>query len=65
MQFLHKSEVFQNSHKKLPIVWASFARYSVAKNFQKSPNLVTLVVIDDKQSVMRSATGQIFPSNIY
>ena len=24
------------------MIWASFARYSVAKNFQKSPDLVTL-----------------------
>ena len=28
--------------KKLPIIWDSFARNFVAKNFQKSPNLVTL-----------------------
>ena len=26
----------------LPIIWASFARNFVAKNFKKSPNLVTL-----------------------
>ena len=32
--------------KKLPIIWATFARNFVAKNIQKSPNLVTLVVMN-------------------
>ena len=37
MQFLHKRQVFQNSPKS-----CQFARNFVAKNFQKSPNQVTL-----------------------
>ena len=33
---------FFNVAQKLPIFWATFVRHFVAKNFQKSPNLVTL-----------------------
>ena len=50
MQFLNVIEILQNIPKKLPIIWASFARNSVAKNFPKSPNLVTLS--DDEQHLM-------------
>ena len=39
-----KSDVFKNSQKKSLDIWASFVRKLVIKNFQKSPNLVTLMV---------------------
>ena len=29
--------------KKLPIIWATFVKNFVARNFKKSPDLVTLV----------------------
>ena len=41
-QLLFKGTVAWNSPKKSPNVWAIFARKFNAKNFQKSPNLVTL-----------------------
>ena len=37
------SEVFQNCLKVFQIIWVTFVRNFVAKNFQKSPNLVTLL----------------------
>ena len=44
---LHKSEVFQNS-QKITSNLGYFCSKIVAKNFQKSPNLVTMVpMIDD------------------
>ena len=42
--FFSKCGIFQNTHKSCTNIWASFIRTIVAKNFQKSPNLVTLVV---------------------
>ena len=41
-QFLLKSDDFQNSLKKQLNIWAIFKWKCVSKNFQKSPNLVTL-----------------------
>ena len=42
LQFNIKSAIFHNSLKMLLNIWATFARNFVPKNFQKSPNLVTL-----------------------
>ena len=42
-QFHIKSAVFHNSPKLLLNIWATFTSNFVPKNFQKVPNLVTLV----------------------
>ena len=42
-QFNVKSDLFQISPKMLLNIWTIFAKSSVPKNFQKSPNLVTLL----------------------
>ena len=46
--------------KKLPIIWATFVKNFVARNFKKSPDLVTLVErerekksINDNQKISR------------
>jgi len=46
-QIYLKSDVFQNSPKGPQNILATLARKFVTKNFQKSPNLVTLVVSTD------------------
>ena len=44
-QFNVKSSIFHNSPKFLVNIWATFARNFVPKNFEKSPNPFTLVVV--------------------
>ena len=41
-RFYIRVRFFKIATKKLSIIWASFGKSFVAKNFQKSPNLVTL-----------------------
>ena len=43
--FLHDSDIIRNGPKSRQNIWATFVRRFVAKNLQKYPNLVTLLVV--------------------
>ena len=40
------SDVFQYGPNRSQFIWTTFARKFFTKNFKKSPNLITVVVID-------------------
>ena len=63
-QFKLKSAVLRHNRNILLNVWATFARNFVPKNFQKSPNLVTLSCGCGGRT-MASGYRQILPPNFY
>ena len=46
---------------KYPIIWATFVRIFVAKNFQKSPNLVTLYISESSCHVIWPTVDALVP----
>ena len=50
-----KSDIFVNSTKSNKIIWATCARKFVANKFQKSPNLVTLLVMSERLTYLNGS----------
>ena len=59
-QFFRKNRNFHNNQKELSNIWTTFVREFITNTFQKYPNLVKLLIVDNGVRLSKHSYDKVF-----